>query len=106
MGEVFDGEDKECEGSKADGGVDEDDFFLGKCNDEGIHVAFHLAGHRKKAGGLVPAAEFEHPGADEHHAGCGRGESEKAVGYAEGFFRCEVAKEHIGNVEHKVREGC
>lgn len=59
MGEVFDGEEKEYQGRQADGGIDENDFFLGKCNDEGIHIALHLAGHGKKAGGLVPAAEAE-----------------------------------------------
>ena len=41
------------------GGVDEDDFFLSECDDEGIHVAFHLAGHGKEACSLVPAAELE-----------------------------------------------
>lgn len=81
MGEVFDGEDKECKGSKADGGIDKDDFFLGEGDDEGIHVALHLAGHGKKACSLVPTAEFEQPGASEHHTGCGRGDCHYAISH-------------------------
>ena len=106
MGEVFDGEDKECKGSKADGSVNDDDFFLGEGDDEGIHIALHLAGDGKEAGGLVPAAELEQPGACEHHAGCGRGDGHEAVGNTQRFLRCEVAKEHVGSVESKVRERC
>ena len=106
MGEVFDGEDKECQGSKADGGVDEDDFFLGKCNDEGINIAFHLAGHGKEAGGLVPAAEAEQAGACEHHASRGRGYGHYAISHTQRFLRSEPAEQHIGHIEQKVREGC
>lgn len=104
MGEVFDGDEKECQGSKADGGIDEDDFLLGEGDDEGIHVAFHLAGHRKKASGLVPSAELEQPGSCEHHACCGWGYCQQTIRNTQRFLRREVAKEHVSNIEHKVRE--
>ena len=76
---MFDGEDKEGQGSKADGGVDEDDFFLGEGKYEGIYVSFYLGGGRDEAGCLVPTAEFEQPGTDEHHAGCGRGDGQQTI---------------------------
>lgn len=103
---MFNSKKQKCQCSKADGGVYDDYLFLGEGDDEGIHVAFHLAGHGKEAGGLVPAAEFEQPGACEQHAGCGRGDAEKVIGDAEGFFGCETAKKHIGRIESKVHEGC
>lgn len=76
MGEMFDGENKECQSGKTDCGIDEDDFLLGEGDDERIYVAFYLAGHGKNAGGFVPSAELEQPGAHEHHAGSGRGDGE------------------------------
>lgn len=74
-------ENEKYHGNNADAYVDAENLLLGEGDDEGIHVALHLAGHRKKAGSLVPAAEFEQPGTCEHHAGCGRGDGHEAISH-------------------------